>query len=279
MNKRFFKPLSNLITISAVALLLTACGGGGGGGGGSTSTSNAAPVTFTGGTNGGIVNGVALGYGTKLNENIVKLTPVSPLIGNFSVDLAYLSRITSSGFYWIIPITNNGPPRCGIQLLSIDFRDSSNALLFSENGYVTGSKDPGMASLNWCLATGEKGYVLGIKPVLNADAVNRVVISSINEGTAPTGMPAENWKPLHYGIVTANSFIVTVQNTGSVSAGTSNSKYILFGTFFGGVTSYPLTWGYFDNSVSSISPSGTAILTENSYIYEGLATSMEVFIE
>ena len=141
MNKRFFKPLSSLITISAVVLLLTACGGGGDGGGSSstnTSTSNPAPVTFTGGTNRGILNGVALGSGTKLTEDTVKTVSVTTsFLGYFSVGPAYLSR-SGFSFHWIIPITNYGPPRCGIQLLSISFKDSSGALLFSEDQFVAG---------------------------------------------------------------------------------------------------------------------------------------------
>lgn len=277
MNKRPCKPPSSLITASAVILLLTACGSGGGGGdsSSSTSTNNIAPVTFTGGTNRGILNGVALGYGTKLNENIVKTVPVSPsVIGNFFIGPAYLSRHSTGGFSWIIPVTNSfaGPPRCGIQM-SIGFKDSSGALLFSENDFVTGSTSID-SGLPWCLAAGEKGYIIGISLAVNADTANQVSVSSVDEGYAPTGMPTITWVPLRYDIVSANSFMVTIQNTSSVLAGTGSlHKYILLDS-----TGKPLGWGFLDNSASSVVPGGTAILTENGYSYDGLATSMEIFI-
>lgn len=267
------------IIISLFSIVLVSCGGGSGSDVNSTidsqSTNDGSTAsTFVGGSNRSTLVGDQLGSGTELNANLVKIIGISTdNIDDFIVGPAYLLRDSRTYF---IPIRNIGPARCFIQLKSITFKDNRGSILFTRSepltGYASGSvsKDSGSAV---CLDRGERGYIHGPTST-NIDDISQITASGISDTLEPGGMPTETWKALSYNIISSTSFMVTVQNTGSIEAKpVLKSLYILFDD-----KDIPLHYGYLDAANSLTAPNDTTVFMENSFYFDGVASKMEIFI-
>ncbi len=267
------------IIILLFFVVLVSCGGGGGS---DVNTTDSQPTndepsasSFIGGSNRSILVGDRLGSGTELNSNLVKIVGVSLFyIDDFSIGPAYLLRDSRT---YILPIRNLGSAQCAIQLQSISFKDDRGLILFTQYEPVTGYAN-GSVSRNFgrtmCLDNGEIGYILGAIST-NIDDISQITASGISNTLEPSGMPTETWEALSYNIISSTSFMVTVQNAGSIEAKPElKSLYILFDD-----KDVPLYHGYLDASDSLTAPNGTTIFMENSYYFDGIASKMEIFID
>lgn len=298
----------NIILLLSV-LVFVACGGGGGGGGEAATDTrltyqDIAPPPFTGGSGRKIVTGDQLGNGTKFNSDLIYAAPVITNTSDFSIGPAYVENRYALG-QLIIPITNLGSPKCNIKANLIELRGSGNSLIDSNSlgSDVTGSNATfyrvdiyqyiddsifEVSTVNHCLDTGETGYFLEYASGLTPRGVSFVSVNDIESQEYETCdevgcnfltfyAPSQSWEPKSYNIISPNSFGVSILNTSTEEescCGSILSQYLLFDS-----DDKPLAWGYLNNYDSSGIPvGGTGKIIEDNYIFDGVSTKIEVFV-
>ena len=243
----------------------------------------------TGGVSGSIddnnysrLTGDPVGPGNEVVANLRKTVPVTVLSQDPNIEIAsnayvFRSSTGSESVRWYIEVTNRSDRReCSIWLRDISLKDSGGAeILDAGSGFVSGNVGQRTTG-TWtssCLEPGASAPELGIESDDAYTALASIEIGSVSTSTNTEEAPPAIVRATSYSPNGSDAVSVTVENTGSQAAyldGTS--KFILLDD-----SDAPLWWSFLDGE-GDIQPGETFELEDDRLLYEGEATSMDVYV-
>lgn len=228
------------------------------------------------------LSGPAVGPGLEDPADVRKTVPVTVVTANPDIevdDTAFVFRRRSDveGIRWLVTVTNrSGARQCSIALEEIFFRDSDGtAIADSSIDFVDGNV--GVTSTGrWrdsCLDPGASGVVLGIETDDLFSELGSIQVGDVSTRPTTADAPPAVVRATSYRTESVDSFTVVVENTGTASAYIDDtSVFVLLDD-----SNDPLWWSFLDGEVE-IDPGATAELTEGNLLYDGVSSSIDVYV-
>ncbi len=240
-----------------------------------------APPVATSTNNSAEIMGPTIGMDT-LSASAIRKTVKVNLMAALPAGLEVTTAHTfgpGKGIFYVIGFVNRGVVAglpCEIRSGMVTLRDGAGQVVLVDSpGVFTGSV--GMVNTRWvesCLASGESGYLLGVKPSTDVDLYARTEQIDFAIVSTSVGTPvAARVVPTSYS-ASSSSLSVTIRNDGAarVKVG-AFSRFVLFDA------QGPIQWGFLGQPANDVLESGQTAAIAGALFFLGKSDRVRAFVD